>query len=537
MRRRLVWGLTALTFALALPLPTLSRGATAGERDGREAAPTVRVAGVGRTTTPGGAPRTEIPRLVRAGSDDRGDGGGISGSSPATAGPLAPIVAVPALDGVPDQEIVSPGDPTGALGVDYHLAAVNVRMAFYDRSGAALDPPRLLENLDDALPASVESFDPKVVYDPYRQQFILAFLSANATQNFITIVTMAEGTEASTSGWCVLHMSGDQVTGNGKQFADYPMLGFTENRVTLTTNQFDFRNAPAIGDFEYAQVISIRKTPLYDCTPPTTVPIKIFSRSQTTDPDGSRAFTIVPTVSFGGSPTVQYMTSLDFNGSTGKLILWRLRVVDGVLKLSRAHVGGGPMDFPRWGRQCPGNPPGLNDNWDTGDLRLTTSFWDGELGRLYTATARDGNIGGGGGEAVIRWWEVDPATALADSDVTRSGTIGAVGRDLAWPSIATDGDGKLWVNYARAGTGECLSAYASVVQPGSTASAPVLIETGVGRYEYGPGVERWGDYTAISRDPVNPAQMATYGAYPFDDGIGGTRTDLWQQVIASVEDA
>jgi hypothetical protein len=441
------------------------------------------------------------------------------------------------LDGVPDQEIVSPGDPTGALGVDYHLAAVNVRMAFYDRSGAALDPPRLLENLDDALPASVESFDPKVVYDPYRQQFILAFLSANATQNFITIVTMAEGTEASTSGWCVLHMSGDQVTGNGKQFADYPMLGFTENRVTLTTNQFDFRNAPAIGDFEYAQVISIRKTPLYDCTPPTTVPIKIFSRSQTTDPDGSRAFTIVPTVSFGGSPTVQYMTSLDFNGSTGKLILWRLRVVDGVLKLSRAHVGGGPMDFPRWGRQCPGNPPGLNDNWDTGDLRLTTSFWDGELGRLYTATARDGNIGGGGGEAVIRWWEVDPATALADSDVTRSGTIGAVGRDLAWPSIATDGDGKLWVNYARAGTGECLSAYASVVQPGSTASAPVLIETGVGRYEYGPGVERWGDYTAISRDPVNPAQMATYGAYPFDDGIGGTRTDLWQQVIASVEDA
>ena len=30
--------------------------------------------------------------------------------------------------------------------------------------------------------------------------------------------------------------------------------------------------------------------------------------------------------------------------------------------------------------------------------------------------------------------------------------------------------------------------------------------------------------------------MATYGAYPFDDGVGGTQTDLWQQVIASVGD-
>jgi hypothetical protein len=261
----------------------------------------------------------------------------------------------------------------------------------------------------------------------------------------------------------------------------------------------------------------------------------VFGGSQTKAPDGSDAFTIVPTVSVGGSPAVQYMTSLDRNGSTGKLILWRLRVVDGVLKLARAQVGGGPMHYPRWGRQCPGNPSGLNDNWDTGDLRLTSAFWDADLGRVYTATARDGNVGGGSTESVIRWWEVDPAFTLGNSEVSRSGTVGAAGRDLAWPSVATDGDGKLWINYARAGTGECLAAYASVIQPGVSSSAPVLIQAGSGRYEWGPGLERWGDFTAISRDPVTPTQMATYGAYPFDDG-GGTATELWQQVIASVGD-
>ena len=425
MLRRLVWALTALTAALALPVPALSQDAT-------EAAPPIHVAGIGRSVAPDRAGSIEIPRLVRPGSDDREEDGGSTTSARTVAGPLAPIVAVPAFDGVPDQEILSPGDPTGALGETYHLAAVNVRMAFYDRAGVELDPPRLLENLDSALPGGADSFDPKVLYDPYRQHFVLTFLSATATQSFISIVVIPEGSEDITDDWCVLHMSGDQVGNNGKQFADYPMVGFTEDRVTLTTNQFDFSHAPAVGEFDYVQVLSIRKAPLYDCSVPV-VPIKVFSRTQTEDPDGSAAFTIVPTVSFGGAPTVQFMASLDFNGSTGKLILWRLKVVDGILRLTRAQVAAGPMDYPRFGRQCPGNPSGLNDNWDTGDLRLTSSFWDGDLGRLYTTTARDGNIGGGSSESVIRWWEVDPAVGprRLRRDADGDGRCERTGRRLA----------------------------------------------------------------------------------------------------------
>jgi len=120
--------------------------------------------------------------------------------------------------------------------------------------------------------------------------------------------------------------------------------------------------------------------------------------------------------------------------------------------------------------------------------------------------------------------------------VTRKGAVGAHGRDAAWPSIATDGDGKLWVNYARAGAAECLAAYAGVIQPGTTVAASVLIQTGSGRYEYGPGPERWGDFTAISRDPVDQTAMATYGAYPIADG-GSSPTEVWQQVIATLTDA
>lgn len=527
MRRRLVWGLVTLTPLMIAP-PGVGSAAEGG------GAPRVHVAGVDPGAGAPGGPRTAVPRLVRPGSDRRSDPGAQTGQTERRGGPLAPTTLL-AFDGVPDDLVISPADPTGALGVTNHLAAVNVKMAFYDRLGVKLFQPKRLRTLDTALPGNVDDFDPKALYDPYRQRFILAFASATATKSFLSIVVIPEGSENDTNEWCVLHMLGDQVSGNGRQFADYPMLGFTEDRVTLATNQFDFSAAPAIGPFQYSQVVSVRKATLYDCSVPV-VPIKVFSRMQTRDPDGSRAFTISPAISAGGDPSTQYLTSIDFNGATGKLILWRLRVVKGALRLDRAEVSRGPMAYPPWGRQCAGTSS-LDTKWDTGDLRITSTFWDDDLGRVYTATALSGNFGGGGAESVARWWEIDPAAPLSASRVTRKGNVGAAGRDAAWPSVATDGDGKIWVNYARAGLNECLSAYAAVVQPGALGAKSVLIRGGARRYEFGPGVERWGDFTAITRDPVDPATVAAYGAYPIDDGVGGSPTRRWQQVVATLTDA
>jgi hypothetical protein len=209
--------------------------------------------------------------------------------------------------------------------------------------------------------------------------------------------------------------------------------------------------------------------------------------------------------------------------------------VDGDLRLGRSQVTSRTMRYPPAGLQCGGTLSNANTWWDTGDLRLTSAFWDADLGRLYTATSIRGNKGGGPIESLVKWWEVDPATNLSNSDVTRSGTVGATGRDSAWPSVATDGDGNLWLNYAGAGLGECLSAYTAVVHPAERSAEQAVYRVGEARYEFSTGdPERWGDYTAISRDPVLPTTVAVYGAYPLDDGAG--TTDVWQQVIATLDD-
>ncbi|HET9672059.1 MAG TPA: hypothetical protein VFQ40_04345 [Actinomycetota bacterium] len=443
------------------------------------------------------------------------------------------VIPPGAFDALPNLfPFATPADPTGALGVDNHVAAVNVHLSAYSRAGVELYPPKRLRSLDPQLPSGVEDFDPKVVYDPYDHAFLVVFMSATASTSFMSIVVIPEGAEddATQTDWCTLHMRGDQIAGNGNQLADYPMVGFTGNRVTLTTNQFDLSTLA----FRYVQIVSFRKADLYDCqTDP--VPIEVIGGRRTKDPDGSKAFTIVPAISVGGDPRSQFMASIDVDGTTGKLLLWRLRRVNGVLTLNRVQVSSGPARIAPFGFQC-GSTQNSNTWWDTGDLRLTSAFWDADLGRLYTAMALRGNKGGGDIESVVKWWEVDPASTLSNSDVLRTGTVGAPGRDAGWPSVATDADGNLWVNYARAGLTECLSAYAALVTPGTRAAASVRYREGELRYERLSGPERWGDYTALTRDPVDPTIMAAYGAYAIDDGVGMS-TDRWRHTIATLEDA
>ena len=277
----------------------------------------------------------------------------------------------------PISRVVSPGDPTGALGVTHHLAAVNVHMAFYDRAGVALDPPRRLRSLDDATARRCRRLRPEGGLRPVPAAVRpgVRLREQHAELPVRRRDPGGIGGRHRRTGACST-CPAIRSRSNGKQLADYPMVGFTEDRVTLTTNQFDYTNAPFVGGFKYVQVVSFPKGKLYDCSVPV-VPIKIFSRIQTRDPDGSRAFTIVPALSFGGAPTTQFMTSLDFNGSTGKLILWRLKVGARCPEADAGSAGRRGDGLSPAGGGNAGTPRASTTKWDTGDLRLTSSFWDG----------------------------------------------------------------------------------------------------------------------------------------------------------------
>ncbi len=426
--------------------------------------------------------------------------------------------------------LTSPGDPTGATGPTRVVAAVNVRVGVYDRSGSQLLAPLRLRSMSSQLAGLTET-DPKVFYDAYDDVFVLTFLVYDSSEGYIEVVTIPSATAEDTGTWCRTHMVGDQVHNGTHEFADYPSVGFTANRVVVTTNNFGFNDGP----FRYAQVISMPKSALYDdptCTK--TVPIKVLGASKTKNPDGSKAFTLQAAQSVGGAPTDQFLVSLEPKAASANLVLWRLRVANGQLTVAKTAEAVQRVSLPPYGYQC-GSTTSANTWWDTGDLRLTSAFYDADANRLYAATSVAGNAGGGPQESVIRWYETAPKGRLRRSHVLREGTVAAANHDAAWPALATNDAGTLFIGYARAGAGECLGIWAATVPAGAgTAADAAQIAAGGARYEFGPGVERWGDFSAANRDPITPADVAIFGAIARDQGTA--TTDAFRAHVALLAD-
>ena len=247
-----------------------------------------------------------------------------------------------------------PGDPSGAIGRAAIVTAVNTSIAVYDRAGVALLAPTPLQPLG-TFPPGTDLFDPKVVYDPYAQEFVLVFLAIHDAleRSWIVLSAIPDATASDPATWCVHQIGADQVNRDGKQWADYPGLGFARDRVTVTSNQFDFAGPQG---FAYAQVLSFDKTGLYDCTKP--LKFQPFGGAATSNPDGTRAFTVQPATSAGTAPADQYLMSYRRARRGGSaLVLWRLRQTTGGLRLTRVAIPVAKATVSPYGTQAGG---GLN---------------------------------------------------------------------------------------------------------------------------------------------------------------------------------
>jgi hypothetical protein len=459
-------------------------------------------------------------------------------SSPAGRSSVGPSVQAPVLgsgfEAEPDgSPLVSPADPTGAVGTTDVMAAANVHVGVFDRSGTQLVPPQRLRSVAGL--SSYSDTDPKVVYDPSDGGwFVLSFIAYTSTQVRIVVMTVPEAQVADTGSWCSTIFNGDQVSGNGQQFSDYDTLGFTDDRVTVATNNFNWQGTK----FEYAQVISMRKSQLYDVTCSKPVHLSLFAGGATRNPDGTKGATLqpaVPTEVVAGMP--QYLTSFERRNGKGKVVLWRLKETSRGLRLSNVAIKVGPTSTAPWGLQGGGSTSDAHTWWDTGDLRLINASYDPATGFIVTANAVSHDFAPSTRiESAVRWYEVQPAGSLPNSAVTRKGYVGASGDDAGWPSVATDGSGTLFVNYSQASLAndEFLSIHVATVPLGSTAATSALVKAGEARYAFpAPGPQRWGDYSAIERDPAHSAQMFLFNAYALD---GGSTTQLWQEWAQVVTD-
>jgi len=207
-----------------------------------------------RTSAPAARRIVTAAVAERAGHADPSPPNDRSGHT--TFDPLAPVSSF-SFEAIPRTGGNWPADPTGALSDTWYLTAVNTHYALYDLTGAPVLEPTSFAGLFE-LPAGTQVFDPKVVYDPYDDTFVLAFLGVNDAKrtSWILVVTIPDQTADDRSTWCGTRIGGDRTTGDGKQWVDYPGLGFSVDRVTVTSNQFNFSG----GGFAFSQILSFPKT-------------------------------------------------------------------------------------------------------------------------------------------------------------------------------------------------------------------------------------------------------------------------------------
>jgi len=446
---------------------------------------------------------------------------------------LAPSLLT-GFDGMDDLDGFNPSDTTGALGDGFFVAAVNSSIEVFNLDGTTAVARTTLSSLSGD--PSILHFDPKVVYDQYTDTFVIAWLGQDDAPRAseINVLAIPDATATTTSTWCRTTFAGDQVPASPALWADYPTLGYNDSRITISTNQFTFPSSTA--SFRYSQVMTIDKS-VYDCSLPAPTPT-VFGGTRTRDRNRNQAFTIQPAQSVGSTPGDQLLISFQrINGRGDYLALWRIKpTATGFALQKSCCLKTGKVSTPPPGTQGGGNVNNSNFWWDAGDLRLVSAFYDADRNELFAAHTvfknfKPDTLTGGYPEAGVQWYEVDPASNLGGSVLARKGAIGSAEIDQGWPTVATDGNGTLFVTYNRASSphDEFLSAWVATIPPGSTTDTQFLLRAGTARYNISNGVERWGDFTAINRDPVAPDNVATFNQY-------ASSASTWQQFISVVTD-
>lgn len=516
--------LLAAVSALALGALLLASPATAG----REVRPAARTAT--RSIVHAGPAGPSQQRPTSFGVFSRG--GLAAKDAPATTprSALTPVHAF-GFDALSDLDGAVPSDTTGALGDDFFVTATNVRTAVYALDGTEVIAPTPLDTLHpDSLGGF--AFDPKVVYDQFHDTFVLVYLVQDDSPQTSLIVTVAipNATADDPNTWCSTSYAGDPVGTAPALWADYPAVGFNQDRVTISTNQFTFPSSQ--GQFAYAQVMTLDSAQLYDCNlaAPTAT---VFAGAQTRDANGFQAFTLQPAQTVGGSAS-QLLVSVQLAGRNSYLIPWRIKATASGFALKKGTVPIGTTKFPPPGTQGGGSLSNPDTFWDAGDDRLINAFYDAARNELFTAHAvlKDFDKGDGYPESAVRWYELNPANKLNSTVLARKGLVGTALTDAGWPSVATDGQGNLFITYSRASQplDEFLSAWVASVSPNSTTAQPVLLVEGLATYDAINGLERWGDYTAINRGPVDPDFVAIFNQY----ALNGSS---WQQTVDVVANA
>lgn len=388
----------------------------------------------------------------------------------------------PDFDGSDDIDFAAPPDTHGAVGVDEFVEVTNTHMDIYQRS----DPTN---HTTIELPAlfgysAAPMTDPRIVYDRWWSRWvitIMGFPESSTVQNHFIAISQ---TPSALGGYWLYSFN---VTFNPGDLWDYPQLGIDQDAVIITANIFD-----ASGNYKGADLLSIAKARLYNGWGWS---VPIFT---------NLAGTLAPPIVLDQNATT-FLVAAPFN--TNALQLYALQ--------NSAYPPGtslaGPINVPvnAYTAPLPTPQPGTSD---------PNNLIDTSDGRFVNASTQTGDFlwqvhsVDVGGLSTPVYYQINTAT----NAVVQSGQFFASASSYDFnASIAASSENDAFVTWTSIDPANGINA--QVRYSGCDHNdGPCVISAGTALFtsptfltaDFDPNfkMQRWGDYSAVTVDPLNDRQ-------------------------------
>lgn len=414
-----------------------------------------------------------------------------------------------------------PPDTMGAVGIDKVVSAVNNNIVVHDKAtGNRLSVVSLSAFWTSTGATGV--FDPRILYDPYNNRWIVAAVSNAQTANSSVLIGVSTNSDPQGTYTlfrfivgCAPGSPGCNAAGG---WADFPMLGFNKNWVTVTWNQFTI-NTLAFTDGR-ALVVDY----------PTLRSGTATATQFTGATSAIGGFCMHPATTF--SPTEETLYLPTHIGSAGAT--YRLHQITGtpaapvftVDPANRTRPGGGwtQPGGDSLPQQCipgvgaPGHTcPVTIRQIDVGDafIRGNVVFRNGKIYYPQTVALPTGGITNNSRFAA-QWTVLNTDGTFSDGGRVEDATSTRIngGKHYAYPSISVNKNDVVLLGFSEFESDDYADAGYSVRLPGDAAGTmrdPVIYKEGEDYYQktFSGTRNRWGDYSHTVVDPVNDLDLWT----------------------------
>jgi hypothetical protein len=415
-----------------------------------------------------------------------------------------------------------PADCNVAVGPQHVLSVINSHVEWRGKTGSAAQGGASLNAFFASL-TPTRPFDPRAVFDPYANRFVITAADRNSTTGAARVLVAASDDADPNGAWRFQSLDAAQ---DGLTWADFPAVAADEEAIYVTATLIPNRDVnltyrPALWIVDKQALYAGRPVAAkrYDPLAGTTVVNHDLRPAQPYGPGlpaGVGTFLVgMSTFTLAGQEHLLDVVRVDNPLGTPKFTHQKLKtgVIEGV-GVETTQKGGGPPI-------------------SAGGSHTLQAVWRNNA--LYQANTIRAASGVDAGQPTAQWIRIDTSN-LASLRVADRGTLGgeeiASGTHTFYPSLAVDSKGNMAIGFSASGTGIYPGAYYAVRAasdpPGTMRLARPLA---AGRAHYGNAAnafERWGDYSGMAIDPVADGTFWAFNQYaiPFRAGLAvnyGTR--------------